>query len=59
MSYMLTIKDLRAKLEMERERIAFELQFIQGEKRKELLKLNESLNDVEKKIDIIEKVIGA
>ena len=56
---MLTIKDLRAKLEVERERIAFELQFIQGQKRKELLKLREELNDVEKKIDIIEKMIGA
>ncbi len=59
MSYMLTIKGLREKLEIERERIAFQLQFIQGEKRKELLELNEELNNVEKKIDIVEKMIGA
>lgn len=55
---MLTIKGLREKLEFERERIAFGLQFIQGQKRMELLELNESLNDVEKKIDIVEKMIG-
>ena len=59
MSYMLTIKGLREKLEIERVRIAFQLQFIQGEKRKELLELNEELNNVEKKIDIVEKMIGA